>query len=93
MTGKIEEGANLVDGKAKVARPSDEGEAAQIISRIVAVVAHSPGRDGQKADTLIIADRLRLGVSRARQFPNIHGLDPIVTTRSISCPFAIRQGA
>jgi hypothetical protein len=61
---------HLVDREAEVSRPTDEGQAPQMLALVGPVIAGRPRWCRQQADLFVIADRLDLGARRRAQLSN-----------------------
>jgi hypothetical protein len=67
IIGEAQQLANGLDGEAKIAGMTDEGQAILVFPVVKAVPTFGTGKGGQKADALIISDGLDLGGGRFRQ--------------------------
>ena len=77
MGGQLQEFAHFFNREAKFARATDEAEPLQVLNRIAAVVARGSTWCGQKADLLVVPDRLDLRIGGSAQLPDrqrIHAL-------------------
>ena len=68
--GEVEQGADLVEGKAEPARAANEVEPLQVIRREAALAAGAASRPRQQAEALVIADGLDLGPGFPRHRPD-----------------------
>jgi len=66
--GKPHQLAYLIDREAKIARTTNEGQAAQMRALIGPIVTRRSRRCRQQANLLIVADRLDLRAGRTGQF-------------------------
>ena len=74
VIGESEKLANLVQGKAEIARAPDEGQPQQLVGPIGAILATRPRGRRQQTRGFILADGFDLGVGRARQLSDFHRL-------------------
>ncbi|SAL83333.1 hypothetical protein AWB67_06378 [Caballeronia terrestris] len=66
IVGEFEKFAHLVEREPQVARTADEAQAAEMLSRVCAVIPFGPGRRRQQPGFFVKAYRLDLRSSRAR---------------------------
>src|SRR3546814_3884599 len=69
---KVQQRADALDRKAKIARAANERQSRKMVLAIVAIIRFCSRRRGQQASLFIIADRFNLRGRRPPQFPDLH---------------------
>ena len=70
VIGQAQQRANLVEGKAQVARPPYEAQSLEMGPGIGAIISAGSRRLGQQADPLIVADSFRLRAGSLGKVPD-----------------------
>jgi hypothetical protein len=71
---KGQQAANLVYGKAELARAANEGKCARLCWPIDPMTTPGAERDGQHLDFLVVTDRLDIDARQTRQLANRYPL-------------------